>query len=419
MKRSFLVVTLMLIAIILSAKTVDRIVAKVGKEIILQSELDKRYEQYKAFQIINEDVTKDEILEDMIESELVVIAALAQGLETDKLNIKNMAENQIEELKSNYKNELEFRQALSAETGMTPTELKDYYITMITEQQLRDDIIRSVIETKTHVTEAEVKEYYDENLSDIPDKPEMDEIGMILINVSAGEETKDKALKDIIEIKDKLNKGGNFAELAKEYSDCPSSSQGGDLGFFERGMMVKPFEDAAFSLSPGEVSDVVETQFGYHLILVEEKKEDQVKASHILKKIEASEEDKRALVELAGRIREDLVNGANFGELAKEYSMDETSAENGGVIGEFTQDNYPELFSDQIKKLGYGEYSEVINEGESYYIFAKIKKIDSRPFSYEELYDDLRSKVLEQKQSEMYDRWINELKKNTYIEMYL
>lgn len=418
MKKNF-TVALLLMLVCLSAKTVDRIVAKIGKEIIMQSQLDKRFEQYKALQLITDETSKFDVLEEMIESELVILAAREQALEPDKLEIKSLAERQIDDIKKNYPSELEFLRALKAETGMTPTELKDYYITMMTEERLKDNIINNVIKQKTNVTDSEIKEFYDENIDDFPLRSEKDKLGMILINVSAGEKTRDKALKSIIEIKSKIDKGQSFTELAEKFSDCPSSKNGGDLGFFKRGLMVKPFENAAFKLNVGEVSDIVETQFGYHIILMEEKKDDEIRVRHILKKIEPSKDDRKNASELIYSIKEKLENGEDFAELARAHSMDDSSAANGGVIGEFSENEYPELFKEYIINLDYGEYSEVIQEGDSYYIFAKLEKVDSRKYTLEELYDNLKERVIYQKQSEIYDRWINDLKKETYIEVYL
>ena len=100
------------------------------------------------------------------------------------------------------------------------------------------------------------------------------QIRHILISVSpqADETQKAAARKKIEEIQKKVKKGDDFAALAKESSQCPSSASGGDLGFFGRGQMAKPFEDAAFALEPGETSGIVETRFGYHIIKSTEKK---------------------------------------------------------------------------------------------------------------------------------------------------
>ena len=111
-------------------------------------------------------------------------------------------------------------------------------------------------------------------------QPEQIKASHILIKVDAkaDEAQKAEARKKIEEVQQKLKDGGDFAALAKEYSEGPSSAKGGDLGYFRRGQMVKPFEDAALALKPNEVSDIVETRFGYHLIIVYDTKPEQTLA---------------------------------------------------------------------------------------------------------------------------------------------
>jgi peptidyl-prolyl cis-trans isomerase C len=123
------------------------------------------------------------------------------------------------------------------------------------------------------INDTEAREYYEENEEDF-NTPEQVRASHILIKVAptATVEEKAAAKEKIESLLKKVKEGGDFATLAKENSDCPSKAKGGDLGFFERGSMVKEFEDTAFAMQPGQVSDVVETQFGYHIIKVTDRK---------------------------------------------------------------------------------------------------------------------------------------------------
>jgi peptidyl-prolyl cis-trans isomerase C len=151
----------------------------------------------------------------------------------------------------------------------------------VSEAELRDEIelglgIEKLMEARStgasEPSEADAKTFYDEN-PDRFQKPEQIKASHILFMVAEGATDADRKAKreEAEKVLAELKQGADFAELAREHSDCPSSSEGGDLGTFGRGTMVAPFEEAAFALSPGQISDIVETRFGYHIIKVEDK----------------------------------------------------------------------------------------------------------------------------------------------------
>lgn len=203
-------------------------------------------------------------LEQLVSAELLYQASAKQEIkELDKQIDAKLAQG-----KARFKDEQEFKNSIK-DLEMDEKDLREY--------TRRDLLISSFVDktfvSKTVVSETEMRAFYDNN----PEKFKRDETvkaSHILIGVDgkATAEEKKTAREKAEKLKKELSGGADFASLAKGNSTCPSSQQGGDLGFFVKGQMVPPFENAAFALKPGETSDVVETQFGYHIIKTTEKK---------------------------------------------------------------------------------------------------------------------------------------------------
>ena len=143
-------------------------------------------------------------------------------------------------------------------------------------QQFRvDALIRGYVDTKNiRVSDDEVLTFYNSNPESFQ-SPEQVRASHILLQVANDEpqEVRTQKRLEMAGIIGQIEKGADFAQMAQNHSDCPSKQNGGDLGAFARGQMVKPFEEAAFKMNPGEVSDIVETEFGYHVIKLVEKNE--------------------------------------------------------------------------------------------------------------------------------------------------
>jgi len=201
---------------------------------------------------------KKEVLRNLINLELLYQASQENGIKVDEEAINE----QLKALKKRFPNEAEFKDALSKK-NLSEEAIKSQIGQGMAIQKFIDEKVTQ----KITVSDKETKAYYDSH-PDFFKEPEQVQASHILIKVEPkfNESQKAEAREKIETIQQKLQEGGDFAALAKEFSECPSSEKGGDLGFFKRGQMVKPFEDAAFTLEPNKTSDIVETRFGYHLI---------------------------------------------------------------------------------------------------------------------------------------------------------
>ncbi|MGB4600065.1 MAG: peptidylprolyl isomerase [Trichlorobacter sp.] len=204
------------------------------------------------------------VLNQLISAELMY----QLGQKTPVADMDKKVDETITRLKGRFKTEDEFRKGLDQQ-GLNEKELRE----LIRRNVVIENHIEQTIASKIKVTEQEIREFYDKNPETFT-MPEQVRASHILITVDskASADDKQKARAKADELLKQVKAGADFAKLAKDNSGCPSNKQGGDLGYFSKGQMVKPFEDAAWAMKPGEVSGVVETQFGYHIIKVTEKR---------------------------------------------------------------------------------------------------------------------------------------------------
>lgn len=241
------------------------VVAEVNKARITKAEYDKRLEDVKKImkqyygedffdsedgkQSLNE--IKQQLLDEMISNELCLKKAEDMGIKVTDEEVQK----EIEALEKLHGGKEQFNQVLEQQ-GLTLEEVtKDIRLELVL-QKLKNKVTENV-----EVSESEIKQFYEDNKDQLK-KP--DEIRARHILVDSKEQAQ--------EILEKIRKGEDFAQLAKEYSNCPSSENGGDLDYFTKGSMVPEFEEVAFNMEIGEISDIVKTQFGYHIIKLEDKK---------------------------------------------------------------------------------------------------------------------------------------------------
>ena len=253
---------------------------------------------------------KKQVLENLIARELLYQESQKKGIKVDQKEI----EAQITALKGRFPSEVEFKNALST-ANLTEADLRFQFERDVAIRKLLDDQIGG----KSTVSEKESRAYYDSNLESFK-KPEQVRASHILIKVDPGadEAKKAEARTKIESLQAKLKNGEDFGALAKEYSEGPSGPKGGDLGFFGRGQMVKPFEETAFSMKPGQVSGMVETRFGYHLIMVTERTpESTLSYEEVKDRLEQYLKQQKVQAEIAAYV-ENLKSKAKIERLVKE-----------------------------------------------------------------------------------------------------
>ncbi len=207
----------------------------------------------------------DTVIDQLVSAELLYQA----GAKLTMPDLNKQVTAKVTESKAKFPNDAAYENALKS-ADLTQKALEE----LIRRDLIIANLVDKEIEPKITVSEAEAKKFYDENLDKFK-QGEKVRASHILCGVDpkATDAEKKKAKEKAEALLKEVKAGKDFAELAKNNSTCPSKAQGGDLGFFGKGQMVPAFENAAFALKPGEVSNVVETQFGYHIIKVTEKKE--------------------------------------------------------------------------------------------------------------------------------------------------
>lgn len=416
MKKHTLLLLLLLTTLLANAEVLDRIIAKIGNDILLESDLQKQMMQLRAANMIDDSTTETDILEQMVEFKLVIQKAKDLDYVINDEQVNQLAERRIKEIRDSFNSETEFLAELKR-SNMNRYDLLNYFKKMFQEQSLREQVIHYEVDAKIEVSDQDVLDFYKNHRMELPLRDPSYKLGMIMLQIKASEKTKKLRYAELERIFERISRGESFAELAKRNSDCGSASAGGDLDYFGRGEMVKKFEQVAFNLKPGEISDIVETQFGYHIIKLEDIKENKVRVRHILKSLTPTSIDSLAHFTLMEQVRERYTNGEDFGQLARSYSDDQASALKNGVIGIFPHGEYPPLYEEYYRELEPGQISGVITIQDMYYLFANLEDVPEGVYELSEIKDKIKEMAFMEKKQHFYEKWIEDIRKDIYVEI--
>ncbi|MFN0152647.1 MAG: peptidylprolyl isomerase [bacterium] len=402
------------------AETLDRVVAVVGDNAILLSKLEdeitllKMQETAMGGAASPDSALRARALEQLIDDQLVLAKADQQGITVTEGEIDEALEGSIANMRRQFGSDEAFRAQLAKE-GMKEEDLKARYRDEIRNQLKGRRVLDKEVNSKVTVTEDDIQKFYEAHKAEIPTFPKRLELAQIIVRRRASGATRDAAFAKIEDVRAKLANGGNFEELAKEYSEGPSASRGGDLGQFKPTDMEPAFASAVDALTPGEISGPVETRIGVHIIRLDEKREEGVRAHHIIALFNTDASARDSALARMNTALEAIRGGADFGETAKWASDDESTRDKGGRVGLFAMEELPEEYRTVIEPLAPGGISEVLEADDGFLVFKLVSVDEARAPRYEEIKKDLRDAAREEKTAQEFSAWIETLRSEIHV----
>lgn len=407
-----------------AAEVVDRIVAVVGHHIILKSELDGQLAMTAAQQQIDlgapgvREQMERELLEQMVSDRLMLIQAERDTTArvTDR-DVESELDKHLERIQGQFPSPEDFYKQLATE-GLTLPELRRRYRSEVRNQLLKQKLIEGKLRS-VDISAPEVESFYRTFKDSLPPQPAAVELADIVLPVEVSAGTRDSVEKIAAAVLDSLQAGADFATLAARYSGDATASAGGDLGWFARGVMVPDFEKAAFGLPVGQISGLVPTRFGIHILKSLERRDERVHAAHILFRTLPSPADMARVLARADSLREAIVAGADFGALAKAYSIDSVTASQGGKLGWVPLEGLQEPFKSAVAGKEAGTLTEPVQSEDGVHLLKIVDRRAERPFDLAADRPAVTEMARREKTGRVVDGWVQELRDQIYVEVRL
>ena len=338
----------------------DRIVGVVDDQVILWSELNFRLililDQQGRSSFISPqegEQLRRQVLEQMIDEQVLLIKARHDRITIDEGQVEELLGEQLGRIHSQLDNE-DFEEMLSR-SGLHERQLKTRYRKDIRHNLLREQI-RNELAFRLHITRKDLDGYRETYRDTLPDRIFL---SRITLKIKADEARLSRVRQQIQEIEAKLKAGEAFEELALLHSqDTNTAAEGGYLGCFSSGTLFPEFETAAFQLKPGQISEPVLSAGGFHIIRLREKRENELCASHIFLRAGSTEEDKERTHRELADLRQRILNGEDFAELAQQYSEDPSTAQMGGLWQSWAKEEIPSFLDPYISHLKLGDITQ-------------------------------------------------------------
>lgn len=407
-------------------KVVDQIVAIVGSNIVLKSDIEKMYIDQQAQGVTSDGDMKCEILENFLVDKLLIAEAeLDTLIEVTPSQVNQQMDAQIQTYLAYFGSEEAVENYFKKPITSIKAEMQEVIRNQLLSSQMQQKIVQDVT-----ATPSEVRNFY-RNLpeSEIPVIPTQFEYAQITMRPEVSLEEENRVKAELRELKKRIENGSSFAAMAVLYSEGPSANNGGEIGYNGRAELDPEYAAAAFNLKEGQVSNVVKSEFGYHIIQLIDRQGEKVNTRHILMKPKVSAEAKEQALErldsLANMIRKKEIP---FAEAARLFSTDKTTRNNGGIAinqntgsSKFTLEELGGDVSKILTDLKINEISdpfETVDQESRQTVFKIVKladKTEGHTANLQNDYQRIADLFLAQKKEKTLKKWIADKQADTYI----
>ncbi|MDQ3001444.1 MAG: peptidylprolyl isomerase [Fibrobacterota bacterium] len=392
----------------------DGVVASVGDQIILLSELEEirmaSAEQQSGMANLSADQQRRELLNRLIDDKVVLVKAKQDtNIKVSEREIQPRVEEAISNYVEQQGGEKKFETLLKQTNGMTLAQFR----ARLTQQYL-DQSYRQKLQFKYvgdhDPSNSQIRDFYSRYKDSLPMQQNSLRLSHIQVKIKPGAALEKVAWQKADSLIKRLDKGEAFADLAKKYSDDFSGKEGGDIGYTKRGTLDPDYERAAFSLDAGDYIKIpIRSRFGYHVIKVTGKKDNEIRTSHILMRLVPEASDSARTRAFVDSLRTVALKDKNFPDLATKYSEDKKSKDNGGSLGWFTRERLDPRYLQAVDSLTEGGISGAVTIGDSYHIFRLDGQAPERRMTVDEDWAEVsqiaRNYFMSQKLSSFVKKW--------------
>jgi len=425
MRTHLIIVTIILLSILTfrgrAQDSMEGIVAIVGREIVLKSDVDGQMEimAQRDPKVSRKDpALRQAVLDQLINERLIMTKAIEDSVEVTEDEITQRMEYQLQSLIQQFGSEKRIEDMY----GMSMARIR---------REFRDEIRKRLLVEKMQqkqfadikATRADVEGFYERYRDSLPSIPERVDLYHIVKYVKPSAEKNKEAEALALRIRDSIVKGGSFSEFARRHSSDPmSAANGGDLGTVEKGKFVPSFEAAAFALSPNEISAPVESPFGWHVIQLISKTSTTMTTRHILIRVSQSEADRDSAKAQLLRMKQAVELGDIFEKIAREYSDERETQGFGGAMGQIELSRLPEDMRSAINALKDGSVSDPMPYAADptkpgYHILYRKRLIPAHKPSVDDDYKQLEQMASFEKKQRLEQEWILKLRRELYWEV--